>query len=75
MSKRNTSWVLTVTSPLLRPGLTLTMGPVSERYVVEEVQKAMDMVREINTPTPMLEDEPAGYYPGDPRMVDGTLTF
>ena len=48
MPKRNTEWVIEVGSPLLRPGMKITIGPVSERYVAEEAQKAIVMVREIN---------------------------
>jgi hypothetical protein len=45
--KRNTTWTITAGSPLLRPGLTITIK-VSEKYVVEETQKLMDKIREIN---------------------------
>lgn len=48
--KRNTSWLLEIQSPLLRPGVKLTVGPVSEKYIVEEARKAMEVVREINRP-------------------------
>lgn len=44
----NTPWVITVGAPLLRPGLTLTVGPVSEKYVVQETLKVLEKVREIN---------------------------
>jgi hypothetical protein len=45
---RNTSWVIRIGSPLLRPGLVLESGPVSGRYVVEEARHALDLVRAIN---------------------------
>ena len=44
----NTTWLITIGTPLLRPGLTLTVGPVSEKYIVSETLKALDKVREIN---------------------------
>lgn len=44
----NTPWVITISAPLLRPGMTLTVGPVSEKYVVQETIKALEKVREIN---------------------------
>jgi hypothetical protein len=47
LKKRNTSWVITARSPLLRPGLTVSIM-VSEKYVVEETVKLFDKVREIN---------------------------
>jgi len=46
--KRNTSWIVTATSPLIRPGLSISIT-VSEKYVVEETLKLMDKIREINT--------------------------
>ena len=49
--KRNTEFKLSVGTPLLRPGLTIEAGPVSEAYVVETVEKLMDFVREINSGT------------------------
>ena len=49
MSKRNTEYQLEVTAPLIRPGLTIHVGPVSEKYLVEAVDKVMGMVREINS--------------------------
>jgi hypothetical protein len=48
-AKRNTEFKLSVGAPLLRPGLTIEAGPVSEAYVVETVEKLMGFVREINS--------------------------
>lgn len=45
---RNTEWTLTVSAPLLRPGLVIKAGPVSENYIVETAKKAMDVIRGIN---------------------------
>jgi len=46
--RHNTEYVLTVSAPLVRPGFTITSGPVSERYVVETANRLMKLVREIN---------------------------
>jgi hypothetical protein len=45
----NNKYTITVQHPLIRPGLTIKTE-ASERYVVEVVNKIMDLVREINTP-------------------------
>lgn len=47
MKKRNTKWTITASSPLLRPGLTISVE-VSENYVVEEAIKLVRKVREVN---------------------------
>ena len=47
VKKRNTAWTITAKSPLLRPGLEISIT-VSEKYVVEETKKLMATVREIN---------------------------
>jgi 16S rRNA G1207 methylase RsmC len=47
MKKRNTAWQITASAPLLRPGLSITIV-VSEKYVVEETEKLLEKVREIN---------------------------
>ena len=52
-TKRNTAWTITASAPLLRPGLSVSII-VSEKYVVEETQKLLELVREINKPK---EDE------------------
>lgn len=44
----NTTYVISIGAPLLRPGMTITAGPVSERYVTETAKRLMDKVREIN---------------------------
>ena len=54
MTKRNTQWTITAKSPLLRPGLSLTIQ-VSENYVVEETVKLLDKVRLINSAFSNLE--------------------
>ncbi len=46
-SKHNTKYRITASAPLLRPGLTIEAGPVSERYVVETVSRLMGFVRSI----------------------------
>ena len=45
----NENYTLTISAPLLRPGLSLTVGPFSDRYAVEVMAKALDKVREFNT--------------------------
>ncbi len=49
--KRNTEFRLTVSAPLIRTGLQIEAGPVSETYVVETAKKLLDFVHEINRPT------------------------
>jgi len=46
--KRNTAWTITAKTPLLRPGLEVSIT-VSEKYVVEEIVKLLQKVRETNT--------------------------
>jgi len=46
---KNTPYIIKIEAPLLRPGMSITIGPVSEKYIVEETKKAMDFVRQINT--------------------------
>lgn len=48
--RRNTEYHIEVGAPLLRPGMTIRQGPVSEKYVVEETRKVLDLVRQINRP-------------------------
>ncbi|KKL51485.1 hypothetical protein LCGC14_2295050 [marine sediment metagenome] len=43
----NNRYIITFTSPLLRPGLEIKTE-ASERYVVEVVKALLDKVREIN---------------------------
>jgi hypothetical protein len=43
----NNTWEVEVTSPLLRPGITVRTK-VSEKYLVSALNKAMDTVREFN---------------------------
>lgn len=45
----NTSYTVRVKDPLIRPGMEIEAGPVSERYLVPTVQKLMDAVREVNS--------------------------
>jgi hypothetical protein len=47
--KHNTPYTIEVSDPLLRPGMTITAGPVSEKYVSETARRMMEMVREINS--------------------------
>jgi len=47
IKKRNTAWRIKASSPLLRPGLEISIV-VSEKYVVEETEKLLNKVREIN---------------------------
>jgi len=46
--KHNTAWNIRISDPLLRPGLEIEAGPVSEDYVVPTVRKGLEKVREIN---------------------------
>jgi len=46
--KHNTSYKIKVEAPLLRPGMEIEAGPVSEHYVVPTVRKLLDKVRQIN---------------------------
>jgi hypothetical protein len=45
----NTSYTVRVKDPLIRPGMEIEAGPVSEQYLVPTVQKLMDAVREVNS--------------------------
>ncbi len=45
---KNTPYAITITAPLLRLGMTITQGPASEKYVVQETIKLIKIVREIN---------------------------
>jgi hypothetical protein len=47
----NNTYKITVSSPLLRPGLTIETE-CSEKYLVAVLKKVMDSVREINTEQP-----------------------
>lgn len=47
MIKRNTAWQVTASTPLLRPGLTITIV-TSEKYTPEETLKLLEMVRKID---------------------------
>lgn len=44
----NEPYTLTIKSPLLRPGLELTVGPMSKKYAAQAVLDALDIVRQIN---------------------------
>jgi hypothetical protein len=44
----NTSYTIRVRDPLLRPGMEIEAGPVSEDYVVETAERLMRKIREIN---------------------------
>ena len=48
IDRRNTPYTLSLEAPMLRPGLKITAGPVSERYVVETGRKLMGFARELN---------------------------
>lgn len=48
-NKHNTEYEFEVSAPLLRPGMKLKVGPVSEDYVVPTAEKIMNFVREINS--------------------------
>lgn len=45
----NQTYKITVGSPLLRPGLTISVE-TSERYAAEATTKLMAVVRQVNTP-------------------------
>ena len=50
----NNAYTIRVGAPLLRPGLTITTV-VSRGYLEDAVTVLMDVVREINHPTPPVE--------------------
>ena len=53
----NNTYKITVSSPLLRPGITIETE-VSERYVVPVLKQMMEQVREFNSPQqeqPLME--------------------
>lgn len=45
----NEAYEITISSPLLRPGLTIKTS-VSQRYLVKTTRELLDLVREINMP-------------------------
>lgn len=47
----NEDYTLTLKAPLLRPGITLTVGPMSRKYATQATLAALNMVREINDST------------------------
>lgn len=49
----NNKYTITAGAPLLRPGLTIRTT-CSEKYVVDVTQVLMNMVRDINHPTPSV---------------------
>lgn len=49
MTKRNTEYRFRIGAPLLRPGMTLESGPISEGYLFEEGQKLLNAARALNT--------------------------
>jgi hypothetical protein len=49
--KHNTSYKITIKDPLVRPGIEIEAGPVSEDYVVPTVEKLVSKAREINGDT------------------------
>ena len=46
--KHNTSWTVRIRDPLVRPGIEIEAGPVSEDYLVPTVRKGLDKIRQIN---------------------------
>lgn len=46
--KHNTSWTVTIKNPLVRTGVELESGPVSEDYVVATVRKGIEFARDVN---------------------------
>ena len=50
----NNKYVIEVTHPLIRPGITIRTE-ASERYLVAVVRKVMELVREINETKPAEE--------------------
>lgn len=49
--RMNTPHTVTISAPLLRPGLKIS-AVCSERYVVAVAARLMDLAREINAPAP-----------------------
>lgn len=55
----NNKYIIKVGHPLLRPGLQIKTE-ASERYVVEVVSKIMEIVRDINSDTPNINEGQEG---------------
>jgi hypothetical protein len=73
---KNTGYTIVAKSPLLRPGLEITMGPVSEKYLVEETRKLLDYVRRINEGDPNAFSVPLTGTGGDITITsDGAITI
>lgn len=56
----NNRYIVRIESPLLRPGLTIETES-SERYLVDVVNKALDLAREINKTNPQPVFVPTGH--------------
>jgi hypothetical protein len=55
----NEAYVLEITAPLLRPGMTLKVGPFSKKYAAQVMESVMRVVREFNdaqSPIPEVKD-------------------
>ena len=44
----NEPYTVTIKAPLLRPGLEITVGPVSKKYAAQATLDALEVVRKIN---------------------------
>lgn len=44
----NEQYTVTIKAPLLRPGLEITVGPLSKKYAAKATLDALDIVRRIN---------------------------
>jgi hypothetical protein len=54
----NNKYKITIEAPLLRAGIKIETE-CSEKYVAKVTEKLMEIVREINTPTPTPPTPPA----------------
>lgn len=44
----NEPYTVTIKAPLLRPGLEITIGPMSKKYAAQATLDALDIVRQVN---------------------------
>lgn len=61
----NNKYIITVTHPVIRPGLTISTES-SERYVVKVASKLLSLCRELNSLTPTGEISSAP-FPGETK--------
>lgn len=61
----NEQYTVTIKAPLLRPGLEITVGPLSKKYAAKATLDALDIVRRIN-------EARGERQPVDGEMLGGT---